>query len=137
MKGDKELYKKAKGFDVNPQNINLKGPPRKTIATVNIELEALGYTEATKNDIISCYLRLIQMALPGLTAIVNDVNQPAMIRIVGKAILSGKGFDVIERVLDRGIGKVQQSLDVTTKGNEIGFLALLKRASSESEDEPQ
>jgi len=100
------------GFQKNPQNINKTGANRKTIAKVNIELQDKGYPEATKNDIISCYLRLIQVEIPQLTKLIESKEQPALIRIVGKAILSGKGFDVIERVLDRGIGKATNSLDV-------------------------
>lgn len=106
---------KGKGFDKNPQNINRKGQPRKTISSVNLELEALGITEATTNDIKSCYLRLINLDLVELKKKSEDNSQPAMIRIVGKAILSGKGFDVIEKMLDRSIGKSEQkiNLDVT------------------------
>ena len=110
--GRKDIYKDAKGFDKRPQDINKTGANRKTIATVNIELEKSGYTEATKIDIVSCYLRLIQIALPDIKKMVEDDSQPAMIRIVGKAILSGKGFEVIEKVLDRGIGKVEQGLKI-------------------------
>ncbi len=52
---------------------------------------------------------------------VKDEDQPAMIRIVGKAILSGKGFDVIEKVLDRGIGKADNKVDVTSGGENINI----------------
>ena len=52
---------------------------------------------------------------------VKDDSQPAMIRIVGKAILSGKGFDVIEKVLDRGIGRPDNKTDITTNGNDINI----------------
>lgn len=111
--GRKDVYKDAKGFDKNPQNINREGANRKTISKVNIELEADGYPEATKTDIVSCYLRLIQLSIPDLEVKVKDDKQPALIRIVGKAILSGKGFEVIENILDRGIGKATQSIDVS------------------------
>ena len=112
------MYKDAKGFDVNPQNINRKGQPHKTIAAVNINLEAEGHTEASKQDIVSCYLRLINLPIPELERLVKDDTQPALIRVVGKAILSGKGFDVIDKVLDRGIGKAIQSVDVTVSDKE-------------------
>lgn len=114
MRGNPDKIK-GKGFDKNPQNINKTGANRKTISAVNLELEAQGYTEATKQDITSCYLRLIQIPIPELEAKVKDGTQPALVRIVGKAILSGKGFDVIERVLDRGIGKTTGTIEVTGK----------------------
>ena|SRR3972149_6995888 len=93
------------GFDKNPQNINKTGANRKSIASVNLDLEANGYKTASKQDIVDCYLRLINIDLKELGVMVSDDGQPAMVRIVGKAILSGKGFDVIEKLLDRGIGK--------------------------------
>ena len=111
-KGDKEIYKKAKGFDKNPQNINRTGINRKSIASVNIDLEANGYKAASKQDIIDCYLRLINIDLKQLGVMVGGDEQPAMVRIVGKAILSGKGFDVIEKLLDRGIGKPDSKIIV-------------------------
>jgi len=106
----------GKGFDKRPENINKTGANRKTISKVNIELEQEGCTEASKNDITSCYLRLIQLSIPELEKKVKDETQPALIRVVGKSILSGKGFDVIEKILDRGIGKVVSSLEVTGAG---------------------
>lgn len=116
--GRKDVYKDAKGFDVNPQNINRKGQPHKTIAAVNINLEAEGHTEASKQDIVSCYLRLINLPIPELEKLVKNDEQPALIRIVGKAILSGKGFDVIDKILDRGIGKAIQTMDITVTDGE-------------------
>jgi hypothetical protein len=35
-----------------------------------------------------------------------------LIRIVGKKILSEKGFDIIEKMLDRSLGKPNQSIDI-------------------------
>jgi hypothetical protein len=110
-KGDFGNKRNTAGFDKNSANINRKGQPRKTINSVNIELESIGYTEATINDIKSCYLRLLNVDLTELTRMVSDIEQPAMIRIVGKSILSGKGFDVIEKMLDRSIGTAKQTIE--------------------------
>jgi hypothetical protein len=115
---------KGKSFATQKQNINKKGAPRKTISSVNIELEAQGITEATPNDIKSCYLRLINIDLVELKKKVEDITQPAMIRIVGKSILSGKGFDVIEKMLDRSIGRAHQTTDITTNGKDIVYTPL-------------
>ncbi len=103
------------GFDKNPENINKTGANRKSIASANLELEAKGYKAASKQDILDCYMRLINIDLPELTAMVADVEGTGLIRIVGKAILSGKGFDVIERMLDRGIGKAVNPIDLNVK----------------------
>ncbi len=55
--------KDGNGFDKNPQNINRTGANRKSIASVNVDLESNGYQAASKNDIIDCYLRLINIDL--------------------------------------------------------------------------
>lgn len=110
---------KKNGFKVNPQNINRTGANRKTIAVVNIELESQGYTAANQKDIIDCYMRLVNIDIPHLSEMINDPKQPAMIRIVGKSIVSGKGFDVIETMLNRGIGKAVNNVDVKSDGKEI------------------
>ena len=104
------------GFQKNPQNINRNGRPRKMIADVIAELEKQGIKAATKSDIMDIYMRLINMEIQELEQIVKDPTQPVLVRIVGKNILSGKGFDTIEKMLDRSIGKAEQKTDITTGG---------------------
>lgn len=104
------------GFQKNPQNINRKGRPRKMIADVIAELEKQGIKAATKPDIQDIYMRMINVEIPELEQIVKDTTQPVLVRIVGKNILSGKGFDIIEKMLDRSIGKAEQKTDITTGG---------------------
>ena len=104
------------GFQKNPQNINRKGRPRKMISDVIAELEKQGIKAATKPDIQDIYMRMINVEIPELEQIVKDTAQPVLVRIVGKNILSGKGFDIIEKMLDRSIGKAEQKTDITTGG---------------------
>ena len=104
------------GFQKNPQNINRNGRPRKMIADVIDELEKQGIKAATKPDIQDIYMRLINIEIPELEKMVKDEEQPVLVRIVGKNILSGKGFDIIEKMLDRSIGKAEQKTDITTGG---------------------
>ena len=103
-----------KGETANPN-----GRPRKTINSVNKELEEQGIKPATANEIKDIYLRLINMEMAELKKLVEDLKQPALIRIVGKKILSDKGFDIIDKMLDRAIGRAQQAVDVTTNGKEL------------------
>lgn len=110
---------KGKGFDKFPEHINRKGPPKKTINVVNIELEAQGYICATPRDITDVFLRLINLPISELTNLIKDDTQPVLVRTVGKAILSGKGFDIIDKMLDRAIGKAISKTDLTTNGKDI------------------
>jgi hypothetical protein len=101
------------------QSGNPNGRPRKLISETIKQLKEQGVKETTTEEIKACYLMLINMAIPELEQAVKDNSQSALVRIVGKAILSGKGFDIIERMLDRSIGRAQQSIDHTTKGEAI------------------
>lgn len=119
MKGDKEIYKKARGFDKNPQNINRTGANRKMVSSVIKDLRDVGVEETTSAEIKAVYLMLVNLTIAEIEEIVKDDNQPALVRIVGKEVLSGKGFDIIEKMLDRAIGKSQQSIDHTSKGDKV------------------
>ncbi len=111
--------KKAKGFDKLPDNINRNGRPRKLVSDVIKELENQGIKPVTKQEIQDVYMRLINLTIPDIEAKVKDNKQPALVRIVGKAILSGKGYEVIERMLDRSIGKPDSKTDITTNNKDI------------------
>ena len=102
---------KGQGFDKNKQNINRKGRPRKGISLVNFELAKLGYTKATKEDIENIYLVMIQLSQDELVKIGNDKDNPMLARILAKSILDNKrGFENSEKILDRAIGKPNQSV---------------------------
>lgn len=107
------IVQAEKGETANPN-----GRPRKLVGDVIKDLEQAGVKPATKTEIQDCYLRLINLEMQEIEARVKDVKQPALVRIVGKAILSGKGFEIIEKMLDRSIGKAEQKMEVdvlTTK----------------------
>ena len=111
----------GKGFDKRPENINRTGANRRLISTVNAELEERGYTEASKAEILSCYLRLIQLSMDELEAISKDKKEPGLVHVVAKAIVSGKGFEVIEKMLDRTIQKAVQPVEVQGLHHVISF----------------
>lgn len=103
------------------QSGNPNGQPRKTINSVNKELENRGVSTATPFDIKECFLKLINLSTSELEELCDDDKQPSMIVIVAEAILSGKGFDVIEKMLDRAIGKAEQKTDVTLTDKTINI----------------
>jgi hypothetical protein len=111
--------KNSNGFDKNPQNINKTGQNRKLVSDTIKSLEEKGVKPATKSEIQDVYLRLINLDIPQLENELNDDNNSALVRIVAKAILNDKGFEIIEKMLDRSIGKAEQKTDITSGGEQI------------------
>lgn len=99
------------------ETANPNGRPRKGISLVNKQLEQEWYSPASKADIETNYMAMLQLEEKKLSEMVTDKSQPMLIRILAKNMLSGKGFDIIEKMLDRGIWKPKQTneIDVTTR----------------------
>ena len=112
--GDRKIHKHPKantaGFAQNPENINRKGRPRKMVSGVIIELKNKGVEKVSQSDVKDVFLMLINLETNEIKEIINDEKQPAIIRIVGREMLSGKGFDIIEKMLDRAIGKADENV---------------------------
>lgn len=87
--------------------------PRKGISLVNKELADAGFVPATKQDIETNYMSMLQLSQADLTEIWNNKDKPMLIRILAKNMLGGKGFDIIEKMLDRGIGKAMQREEIS------------------------
>lgn len=75
----------------------------------------MGYTPATKADIEANYMAMVQLNEKEMKEIAFDVTKPMLVRILAKNMLSGKSFEVIEKMLDRGIGKAIMYVDNTHK----------------------
>jgi hypothetical protein len=101
------------------QSGNPKGRTKQTISTIIEQLENEGVPVPTKKEIVKVYLMLINCSIDKITEMVSDDTSPALVRIVGKAVLSGKGFEIIEKMLDRAIGKPENSMDVKTNGETL------------------
>jgi hypothetical protein len=109
-----------KPFDKG-QSGNPNGRPRKLISETINELKAEGVVETSTTEIKAVYLMLINLTIPELEQRVKDGKQSALVRIVGKAILSNKGYEIIEKMLDRAIGKAENKIDHTTKGESLNI----------------
>ena len=94
-----------KGVSWNPN-----WAPKKWISLVNKELAEQWYKPATRQDIEENYMQLLQLKQEDLVRLWKDENQPMLVRVIVKAMLSWKGFDVIERMLDRGVWKATQPI---------------------------
>ena len=104
---------KNKGFDKNPNNINRKGRPRRLVSSIIQDLKEKGIVQVKAIDIVEAFEMLFNLESKEIAEIANNDSNPYFIRRVAKEMLSGKGFDIIERMIDRVHGKPKQSTDIT------------------------
>ena len=107
--------KKAKGFDKNPNNINRKGRPRRLVSSIIQDLKEKGIVQVKAIDIVEAFEMLFNLESKEIAEIANNDKNPYFIRRVAKEMLSGKGFDIIERMIDRVHGKPKQATEITGK----------------------
>lgn len=95
------------------------GRPPMLLSTIVAELRAEGYERATANQVADAFETLLNVPEDVLANMVKDKHKPMSLRIVGKAMLTAKGWEVLLAMLDRAHGKAKQGVDHTTNGKEI------------------
>jgi len=103
--------------DPKPANAGVGKKPKQITQIIN-ELKAQGYEQVKPHNVIDTYETLLALSIEKLVEVGKDDKQPMIVRIVARAMLDNhKGFDIIERMIDRAHGKAQQSVKVeqTTK----------------------
>lgn len=116
MANDENLILFKKG-----QTGNKNGRPRKLVSHINKELSDLGYEVCRMNDIKDAYLTLINLPLSEVSKIAakDTDDYPILYKLVAKELTGKRGMEMLDRLLDRAIGKAQTKVDVTSDGNEI------------------
>jgi len=56
-------------------------------------------------------MAMIQLSEPELKPLMTDMTKPILVRIIAKNLLDKKGFDIIERMIDRAHGKAEEKKD--------------------------
>jgi len=115
-KGHENL--KGNTFKDKPERINRDGRPPKIMSGVLKELTEAGYQRVTMAMVIEAYEILLGLDEAKIKEIVNDKEQIMSLRIVGKAMLSTKGSEMLEKMLDRAHGKPKTSTELSTKNGE-------------------
>jgi len=111
MNGDSEQKPRHKFPKGNKYG---KGKPPKLVASVLNELAEEGYEPLKSHQIKEVYLQLVTLPEDKLKDIVNDKEVGMIFRIIAKNVLGNKGFEIIERILDRAVGKPK----IEGEGNE-------------------
>lgn len=95
---------------------NNGGRPPKLLSTITAELKAKGYERATANQVVEAFETLMNVPQDELAKMVKDEKAPMSLRIVGKAMLTAKGWEVLQAMLDRAHGRPKQSVDLKEEG---------------------
>jgi len=95
------------------QSGNPNGRPKKTINAIIDQFKESGIEIPSQSDIKESYLILAAMQEDDLRKLITDKTAPMLFRICATNILSKKGFDILEKMLDRAIGKATQKTEVT------------------------
>ena len=129
----KSNLKNTKPFKKNDPRINKKGRPRKLVSSVLKELEDKGVERVTSEQIKGIFEVMINLTEVELKELMSDNTQPILNRIVAKQLLDKKGFEIIEKILDRVHGKAIQKTEnksETTVKTEIPMIEFFKNANS-------
>ena len=86
------------------------GRPPLLLSTIVAELRSQGYERATANQVADAFETLLNVPEDVLTDMVKDKSKPMSLRIVGKAMLTAKGWEVLQAMLDRAHGKAKQAV---------------------------
>lgn len=87
------------------------GRPPLLLSTIVAELRAKGYERATAGTVADAFETLLNVPEDVLAEMVKDKTKPMSLRIVGKAMLTAKGWEVLQAMLDRAHGKAKQQLE--------------------------
>jgi hypothetical protein len=109
------------------------GRPPLLLSTIVAELRAKGYERATAGTVADAFETLLNVPEDVLKKMVVDPKAPMSVRIVGKAMLTAKGWEVLQAMLDRAHGKAKQSHDLTTEGKALTFQVVRPHADPEPE----
>jgi len=109
----------TKGFREHPENINREGRPRKLVNHINEELKAEGYDPVKPDQVKDAYLTIVNLPFSRIKqmATTKSDNFPALYKIVAREMIGKRGLEMLDRLLDRAIGKATQPLDHTNKGS--------------------
>ena len=94
------------------QSGNPKGRPKKLVSSILAELKEEGEL-VTRSLVEQTYQVLMSLTQEQLTKIASDKKQPMINRIVSKEMLSKKGFEIIEKMMDRANGKALQVKEIS------------------------
>lgn len=101
------LKRLPKGISGNPN-----GRPPKLLNTLLADLRKAGYERVGASTVVEAFEVMMNLPQEEVTRMVKDEKMPMSARIVGKAMLSSKGWEVLQAMMDRAHGRAKQQVDM-------------------------
>lgn len=79
----------------------------------------MGYKQPSQSEIVEICVLMLTFTEDDLRALSNNEEYPMIMRIIATRMIWERGFDAIEKILDRVIGKPRQSSDMKTNGKSL------------------
>lgn len=95
--------------------------PPKMVSWVLKDLKKAWYVETNAEEIKAVYLTLVQLSHEELIEKISDRKSPILVKVIWESIDDWKGFEVIEKMFDRSLGKATQKIEnreVDWEGND-------------------
>jgi len=89
------------------------GRPPLLLSTIVAELRAKGYERATAGTVADAFETLLNVTHEDLVKMGSDPKSPMSLRIVAKAMVNAKGWEVLQAMLDRAHGKAKQAVELS------------------------
>lgn len=121
-------------FRDHPERINRKGKAPRLVTSIVRELKEAGYERVSSLQVVEVFEMLIGLPEQQIKELIADSETPMSIRIVGKAMMSAKGFDVLQALLDRAHGKAKQAIEHEGKAFENVTIQFIKADGKDVQD---
>jgi len=95
------------------------GRPPKLLKHVNEILKRKGFESVKPSQMAEAFELVLNLDEANVVELVKDKEMPFFLRIIGKKLLSNKGDEMLERVIDRVSGRPRMSIDHTSGGEKI------------------
>lgn len=120
VKRARQLANLEKGKWKKGQVTNPNGRPKKSpLDDFLYECEETrGMSMPTPAQVAKMYFFIAALPEERLKTLLQDKQQPMMVRIIARGVLDKKGIDILEKIVNRAYGS-QQRLDITTNGKEL------------------
>ena len=75
------------------------------------------YKQPSQSEVMEICLVMLTFTEDDLSIISNNEDYPMIMRIIATRMIWDRGFETVEKILDRGIGKPKQSTDIANNGD--------------------